>query len=80
MKKIDLSFEKIVESKVKDPFFSKLIIDYFKNEIGKSDAVYKVLFKDLSKYDDIFNEFTKYLVQKTYDIPNAINVDRKSVV
>ncbi len=75
MKKIDLSFEKIVESKVKDPFFSKLIIDYFKNEIGKSDAVYKVLFKNLSKYDDIFNEFTKYLVQKTYDIPNAINVE-----
>lgn len=73
--KIDLSFEKIVESKVKDPFFSKLIIDYFKNEIRKSDAVYKVLFKDLSKYDDIFNEFTKYLVQKTYDIPNAINVE-----
>lgn len=73
--KIDLSFEKIVESKVKDPFFTKLIIDYFKNEIGKSDAVYKVLFKDLSKYDDIFNEFTKYLVQKTYDIPNAINVE-----
>lgn len=73
--KIDLSFEKIVESKVKDPFFSKLIIDYFKNEIGKSDAVYKLLFKDLSKYDDIFNEFTKYLVQKTYDIPNAINVE-----
>lgn len=73
--KIDLSFEKIVESKVKDPFFSKLIIDYFKNEIGKSDAVHKLLFKDLSKYDDIFNEFTKYLVQKTYDIPNAINVE-----
>ena len=73
--KIDLSFEKIVESKVKDPFFSKLIIDYFKNEIGKSDAVYKLLFKDLSKYDDIFNEFTKYLVQKTYDMPNAINVE-----
>ena len=73
--KIDLSFEKIVESKVKDSFFSKLIIDYFKNEIGKSDAVHKLLFKDLSKYDDIFNEFTKYLVQKTYDIPNAINVE-----
>ena len=73
--KIYLSFEKIVESKVKDPFFSKLIIDYFKNEIGKSDAVHKLLFKDLSKYDDIFNEFTKYLVQKTYDIPNAINVE-----
>lgn len=73
--KINLSFEKIVESKVKNPFFSKLIIDYFKNEIGKSDAVSKVLFNDLSKYDDIFNEFTKYLVKKNYDIPNAINVE-----
>lgn len=73
--KIDLSFEKMVESKVKDPFFSKLIIDYFKNELNKNDIVSKKIFNDLSKYDDIFNEFTKYLVQKNYDIPNAINVE-----
>ena len=72
---IDLSFEKLVESKVKDSFFSKLIIDYFKNELNKNDIVSKKIFNDLSKYDDIFNEFTKYLVQKTYDIPNAINVE-----
>lgn len=72
---IDLSFEKMVESKVKDSFFSKLIIDYFKNELNKNDIVSKKIFNDLSKYDDIFNEFTKYLVQKTYDIPNAINVE-----
>lgn len=73
--KIDLSFEKMVESKVKDPFFSKLIIDYFKNELNKNDIVSKKIFNDLSKYDDIFNEFTKYLVQKNYDIPYAINVE-----
>ena len=72
---IDLSFEKMVESKVKDSFFSKLIIDYFKNELNKNDIVSKKIFNDLSKYDDIFNEFTKYLVQKNYDIPNAINVE-----
>ena len=73
--KIDLSFEKMVESKVKDSFFSKLIIDYFKNELNKNDIVSKKIFNDLSKYDDIFNEFTKYLVQKNYDIYNAINVE-----
>lgn len=72
---IDLSFEKMVESKVKDSFFSKLIIDYFKNELNKNDIVSKKIFNDLSKYDDIFNEFTKYLVQKNYDIPYAINVE-----
>lgn len=73
--KIDLSFENLVESKVKDSFFSKLIIDYFKNELNKNDIVSKRIFNDLSKYDDIFNEFTKYLVQKNYDIPYAINVE-----
>lgn len=73
--KIDLSFEKIVENKVKDPFFSKLIIDYFKNKLNKNDIVSKIIFNDLSKYDDIFNEFIKYLVQKNYDISNAINVE-----
>lgn len=73
--KLNDSFEKVVEEKVKDPFFVRLICEYFKNEINKSDAVLKVLFKDVSKYDDIFNEFTKYLVQKTYDLPNPISVE-----
>jgi len=69
------SFEKVVEQKVKDPFFTRLICDYFKNEIKKNDTVSKLLFEDVSKYDDVFNEFTKYLIQKTYDLPNPISVE-----
>ena len=71
----NISFEKVVEQKVKDPFFTRLICDYFKNEIKKNDTVSKLLFEDVSKYDDVFNEFTKYLIQKTYDLPNPISVE-----
>lgn len=76
-KNVDLnaSFEEIVKAKVNDPFWEKVICDYLKQEINKSDTVLKIIFKDLIKYDDIFDEFTKYLVQKTYDIPGAISVE-----
>lgn len=72
---LNASFEEMVKSKVNDPFWEKVICDYLKQEIDKSETVLKIIFKDLIKYDDIFNEFTKYLVQKTYDIPGAINVE-----
>jgi len=72
---LNTSFEEMVKAKVNDPFWEKLICDYLKQEINKSETVLKIIFKDLIKYDDIFNEFTKYLVQKTYDIPGAISVE-----
>jgi len=74
-KKFNNSFEKMVQDKVKDPFWTKVIVDYFKTELKSSDHVAKKCFEDLSKYDDIFNEFTKYLVQKTYDLKDAISVN-----
>lgn len=72
---LNASFDEIVKEKVNDPFWEKLISDYLKQEIDKNETVLKIIFKDLSKYDDIFNEFTKYVVQKNYDIPNAISVE-----
>jgi len=72
---LNASFEEMVKAKVNDPFWEKVICDYLKQEINKSETVLKIIFKDLIKYDDIFNEFTKYLVQKTYDIPGAISVE-----
>lgn len=72
---LNSSFEEMVKAKVNDPFWEKVICDYLKQEINKSETVLKIIFKDLIKYDDIFNEFTKYLVQKTYDIPGAISVE-----
>ena len=72
---LNASFEEIVKAKVNDPFWEKVICDYFKKDLNKSDTVLKIIFKDLIKYEDIFNEFTKYLVQKTYDIPGAISVE-----
>lgn len=72
---LNASLEEMVKAKVNDPFWEKIICDYLKQEINKSETVLKIIFKDLIKYDDIFDEFTKYLVQKTYDIPGAISVE-----
>ena len=70
-----LTLEEAISKKVKDPFWVETIIKYFKEDAKVNDYVAKVLFKDLSKYDDILNEFTKYLTQKTYDLENAIEIN-----
>lgn len=70
-----LSFEEEVKNKVNDLFWSELIIKYFREEEKMTDAVSKKLFKSLSKYDDILNEFTKYLIQRTYNLDDAIEIN-----
>lgn len=70
-----LTLEEAISKKVKDPFWVQTIIKYFKEDAKMNDFVAKTLFKDLSKYDDILNEFTKYLNQKTYDLENAIEIN-----
>ena len=69
------TFRDVVSNDIKDPFFVDLVCDYFIKEKEMTDVVAKVVYKDVAKYDDILNEFTKYLVQKTYDIPNAIEIN-----
>lgn len=69
------TFEEIVREDNVDQFWADTIINYFKNELKESDVAAKIIYKDLTKYNDIFNEFTKYLVQKSYDIPNAISIE-----
>ena len=71
----ELTLEETISQKVEDPFWVEVIIKYFKEDAKVSDEVAKILFKDLSKYDDILNEFTKYLSQKTYDLENAIEIN-----
>lgn len=75
MKFDKLSFDEIVNNKVKDSFWANTIIKYFREELKESDIVAKVCFKDLMKYDDILNEFTKHLTQKTYDLKNPLEVN-----
>ena len=70
-----LSFTEAINSKLKDPFWAELVIKYFKEEEKVNDFVGKLLFKDLSRYDDILNEFTKYLNQRTYDLKDAIEIN-----
>ncbi len=69
------SFEEIVKEDNVDPFWADTIINYFRNELKETDAASKVIYRDLTKYNDIFNEFTKYLVKKSYDLPDAISVE-----
>lgn len=70
-----LTLKEAISQKVEDPFWVETIIKYFKDDAKVNDEVAKILFKDLSKYDDILNEFTKYLNQKTYDLENAIEIN-----
>lgn len=70
-----VSFEEMVKNRVKDPFWAATIIKYFSEELKNTDIVAKLCFKDLMKYDDILNEFTKYLTQRTYDIKNSLEVN-----
>ena len=70
-----LTLKEAISKKIEDPFWVETIIKYFKEDAKVNDEVAKILFKDLSKYDDILNEFTKYLNQKTYDLENAIEIN-----
>ena len=58
-----------------DLFFTKLVKDYLIDELKVNEVVGKKIFSDVSKHNDIYNEFTKYLVQKKYDLENAISVE-----
>lgn len=71
----DANFIELVESKFEDLFFVDIIIKYFKEELKETDVVAKFCFKDIMKYDDILNEFTNYLVKRTYDIENPIEIN-----
>lgn len=70
-----LTLKEAISKKVEDPFWVETIMKYFKEDAKVNDEDAKILFKDLSKYDDILNEFTKYLNQKTYDLENAIEIN-----
>ena len=70
-----LSFNEAINSKIKDPFWAGLVIKYFKEEEKVNDYIGKLLFKDISRYDDILNEFTKYLNQRTYDLKDAVEIN-----
>lgn len=53
----------------------KKIIDYFVNEKKTTETVAKVLEKSLLKYTDIKDEFCYWIDNRTYDIPNAIEIE-----
>lgn len=71
----DASFVELVESKFEDLFFVDTIIKYFKEELKETDVVAKFCFKDIMKYDDILDEFTRYLIKRTYDLENPIVIN-----
>ncbi len=71
----DKSFEEIVKGQFKDPFWSEVVIRYFKDELKENDTASKIIFEDIRKYEDILKEFTKYLIQKTYDLDNRLEIN-----
>lgn len=51
------------------------IRDYLKNELNlKEDQVDRYA-KNISKYDDIFNEFCAWLKQRNFDFENPVKVE-----
>ena len=73
---IDSSLEKaIVECVGQDPFWSELIRKYFEEDVKYDEKTAVELLKIVARDKEIFNEFTKYLVKKSYDIEKPIKVD-----
>lgn len=68
-------FDDYIEKDFEDPFWKELVSKYFK-EFGPVNEREKIReYNNLRIYGDIFNEFTKYLVQKNYDIKDALEIE-----
>jgi len=65
----------IVECVGEDPFWSKLIREYFAEDVKYDDNTAVELLRSVAKDKELFNEFTKYLVMKSYDVEKPINID-----
>ena len=70
------SLEQVINGCVgNDPFWNKMLKEYFEKEISYDEETAVKLLKSVIKDKEIFNEFTKYLVSKNYDIENPVKVD-----
>ena len=58
-----------------DTFFVEILKRYFANDVKFDEKTAITLLIDVHKDEEIFNEFTKYLVKKSYDIENPIKID-----
>ena len=65
----------IIECVGQDPFWSELIKKYFAEDVKYDDNTAVELLRNVAKDKELFNEFTKYLVKKSYDIEKPIKVD-----
>ena len=74
--KKELSFKDMLFEKEIDPFWADLVVNYFKDELKVDDDTARSVYNDLSEFEDIYNEFTKYLVQRTYDLSTGFNAKR----
>ncbi len=68
-------FELLVKKAFNESIWADTVIKYFKEELNVSDDIAARVFKDLMKYDDILIEFTTYLIERTYDIEDAIIIN-----
>ena len=64
----------IIECVGTDPFWSELIRKYFAEDVKYDENTAVELLQTVAKDKEIFNEFTKYLINKSYDIDNAIKI------
>ncbi len=65
----------IIECVGTDPFWSELIRKYFVEDVKYDDNTAVELLKSVAKDKEIFNEFTRYLTKKSYDLDFPIKLD-----
>ena len=73
--KQELSFKDMLFEKEIDPFWADLVVNYFKDELKVDDDTARSVYNDLSEFEDIYSEFTKYLVQRTYDLSPKLEIN-----
>lgn len=65
----------IIECVGPDLFWSELFKKYFAEDVKYEENTAVELLKSVAKDKEVFNEFTMYLLKKSYDVDNCIMID-----
>ena len=73
----NLSFKELVRKvHQNDEYFNIIVTKYFTEDLKLNEEEAKKSFSRLIKYNDVYNDFTKYITMKKFDF----NIKRKGIV
>lgn len=71
----NLSFKELVRKvHQNDEYFNIIVTKYFMEDLKLNEEEAKKSFSRLIKYNDVYNDFTKYLTMKKFDFKDALEV------